>query len=85
MAFTLARHTAMTETAQGMVLLDERTGRYWQLNTTGAAVVKILLDGGSPQQAAAMLAARHPAAAERVAADVDRLVQALHQAQVVAP
>lgn len=33
-----------------MVLLNERTGRYWQLNATGAAVVPALLDGLTPHR-----------------------------------
>ncbi|MFF2963230.1 PqqD family peptide modification chaperone [Streptomyces sp. NPDC057963] len=35
-----------------MVLLDERDGRYWQLNSTGATVLQALLDGAGPQQIA---------------------------------
>jgi hypothetical protein len=41
-----------------MVLLDERAGRYWQLNRTGALVVQALLDGDTPEHAARLLA--HP-------------------------
>ncbi|USA02001.1 hypothetical protein NCG97_17145 [Streptomyces lydicamycinicus] len=41
-----------TDTDDGTVLLNERTGRYWQLNATGGQVLRQLLDGheapGSP-------------------------------------
>ncbi|MGH8887721.1 MAG: PqqD family peptide modification chaperone [Egibacteraceae bacterium] len=43
-----------------MVLLDERSGRYRQLNTSGALVLRVLLDGATPQKAAKTLATRCP-------------------------
>ncbi|MFC9504415.1 lasso peptide biosynthesis PqqD family chaperone [Streptomyces sp. NPDC057002] len=61
-------------TDDGMVLLDERTGRYWQLNGTGALVVKALLDGAAPDQVAGRLAATRPVTRERAAADVTALL-----------
>jgi hypothetical protein len=84
MTFALAPHVSVTETDNGMVLLDERAGRYWQLNATGATVVRLLLDGGTVQQAIGVLCALHPLPRERVAADVDALMHSLHVAQVVA-
>jgi hypothetical protein len=35
----------MTEAETGAVLLDQRTGRYWMTNDTGALVLRRLLDG----------------------------------------
>ncbi|MGI5423478.1 lasso peptide biosynthesis PqqD family chaperone [Streptomyces sp. CA-179760] len=64
-------------TGDGMVLLDERTGRYWQLNSTGALVIKALLDGAAPDQVADRLAATRPATRERAAADVSALLDHL--------
>ncbi|WTW32198.1 lasso peptide biosynthesis PqqD family chaperone [Streptomyces purpurascens] len=52
-------------TGDGMVLLDERTGRYWQLNSTGALAVTALLDGAAPGQVADRLAATRPVPRER--------------------
>ncbi|CAL9657834.1 hypothetical protein SUDANB105_06876 [Streptomyces sp. enrichment culture] len=57
-----------------MVLLDERAGRYWQLNGTGALVVKALLDGATPEHVAERLAASRPVTPERATADVRALV-----------
>ncbi|MFB8034006.1 lasso peptide biosynthesis PqqD family chaperone [Streptomyces sp. NPDC056004] len=60
-----------------MVLLDERDGRYWQLNATGATVLQALLDGATPQQVAERLAAARPVTSERAAADVAALIDHL--------
>ncbi|MFB7928367.1 lasso peptide biosynthesis PqqD family chaperone [Streptomyces sp. NPDC056039] len=64
-------------TGDGMVLLDERTGRYWQLNGTGALVVTALLDGAAPDEVADRLAATRPVTRERAAADVTALLDHL--------
>ncbi|MEV0633910.1 lasso peptide biosynthesis PqqD family chaperone [Streptomyces sp. NPDC050619] len=66
-----------------MVLLDERAGRYWQLNHTGALVVQALLDGVTPEQAAERLAATRPVTHERVTADVTALVAHLVKERLV--
>ncbi|MFD7711041.1 lasso peptide biosynthesis PqqD family chaperone [Streptomyces sp. NPDC059785] len=70
-------------TEEGMVLLDERRGRYWQLNSTGALIVQTLLDGATPGQAADRLADACPVTAERAAADVAALVDRLTRARLV--
>nr|WP_055513383.1 lasso peptide biosynthesis PqqD family chaperone [Streptomyces aurantiacus] len=66
-----------------MVLLDERSGRYWQLNGTGALVVKVLLEGVTPEQAAERLAATRPVTPERATADVTALVAHLVKEKLV--
>ncbi|GAA1912779.1 lasso peptide biosynthesis PqqD family chaperone [Streptantibioticus ferralitis] len=70
-------------TDDGMVLLDERRGCYWQLNGTGALVVQALLDGATPQQVADQLARTRPVSQERAAADVAALVDQLTRAKLV--
>lgn len=70
-------------TDDGMVLLDERTGRYWQLNTTGAAVLQALLDGATPEQITDRLAAARPVTHPRAAADVTALLDQLTRAKLV--
>lgn len=70
-------------TDDGMVLLDERAGRYWQLNRTGALVVQALLDGDTPEHAARRLAATGPVAHERAVADVTALVAHLEKEKLV--
>ncbi|GAA2694736.1 MULTISPECIES: lasso peptide biosynthesis PqqD family chaperone [Actinosynnema] len=84
MTFALVPHVTVTTTPHGLVLLDGRTGRYWMVNGTGALVLRHLLDGGTPDTAAADLGARFPDAADAVRADVDDLVSALRDAGVTA-
>jgi hypothetical protein len=44
MTVRLRADMSATDTDDGPVLLDERVGRYWQLNRTGAFVLRLLLD-----------------------------------------
>lgn len=71
------------DTDDGMILLDERAGRYWQLNRTGALVLTLLRDGAAPQQVANTLADRHDLSTEQAAADVAALVERLRTAGLV--
>ncbi|MBZ4318929.1 lasso peptide biosynthesis PqqD family chaperone [Streptomyces sp. SCA2-4] len=73
---------SMTDTDDGTVLLHQRTGRYWQLNTTGSHVLHRLLDGDTPEAVAAGLAATHGIPEERAAADVDAVLGRLAAARL---
>ncbi|GAA2410136.1 hypothetical protein GCM10010191_18580 [Actinomadura vinacea] len=68
-----------------MVLLNERTGRYWSLNQTGRAVLLSLMDGRGPEDAVEDLARRYPSFADRIAQDVEALVRSLLEEKVVLP
>ncbi|GAA1348392.1 lasso peptide biosynthesis PqqD family chaperone [Saccharothrix algeriensis] len=83
MTFTLARHVSATDTDSGMVLLDQRSGRYWQLNGTAAAVVRGLVDGKRPEDVVRALSQAHPQHAERVASDVSAFLGSLREAKLV--
>jgi hypothetical protein len=83
MTFSLATNVTATDTDGGMVLLNERTGRYWTLNTTGATVLRVLLGGGTLPDAVSRLCSTHPLVAERIPADVDVLMRSLRDARVV--
>ncbi|MFI2611234.1 lasso peptide biosynthesis PqqD family chaperone [Kitasatospora sp. NPDC018619] len=74
----------LTPTDDGAVLLDERSGRYYQLNRTGLLVLRALLEGRTAEEAAAGLAARHPVTADRARSDVERLHRSLRTAGLVA-
>jgi hypothetical protein len=76
---------SMTDTDDGTVLLHGRTGRYWQLNTTGREVLRGLLDGRAPAELAATLAAANGIAAERAKADVKAVLAQLASAELVLP
>ncbi|GAA2454249.1 lasso peptide biosynthesis PqqD family chaperone [Streptomyces glaucus] len=73
--------TAQTE--YGTVLLDQRSGDYWELNPTGALVVRTLMDGGDEAAAVAALVARFDVDRDQAARDVDALVRDLRAAGLV--
>ncbi len=50
MSFRLHPHVSIVEADDGMVLLDERAGRYWQLNSVGVLVLRTLLNGATPEE-----------------------------------
>nr|WP_260334484.1 PqqD family peptide modification chaperone [Streptomyces sp. REN17] len=58
-------------------MLDERSGRYRQMNTTGARVLHPLLAGHTPHTVADQLTAAHQAAPAQVAADIEVLLAQL--------
>lgn len=74
---------SLMDTGDGVVLLDERAGRYWQLNRTGAVVLELLLDGAAAHQIARILAGRHPVSTEQAATDITALLEHLHAAGLV--
>ncbi|MGW5003096.1 lasso peptide biosynthesis PqqD family chaperone [Streptomyces hydrogenans] len=64
----------------GAVLLDQRTGRYWQLNESGAYTLRRILAGKSPAQAASEIAAHYGVEAEVARADVAAVIKQLQSA-----
>jgi hypothetical protein len=83
MTLQLRADVTTADTDDGTVLLDERAGRYWQLNPTGALVLQLLLDGVAPHQVAQTLADRHAVSTELAAADVAALLERLRTAGLV--
>ncbi|WP_246204038.1 lasso peptide biosynthesis PqqD family chaperone [Streptomyces tailanensis] len=73
----LRRHVSASDVEDGMVLLDERKGRYFKLNPSGALILRALLDGSSPDEVARVLVERYEVSEERAAADVDALTAQL--------
>jgi hypothetical protein len=61
-------------TATGAVLLDQRTGRYWQLNPTGADVIRAVATTGGVTGVAGALAAAYDVRTEVVEQDVAALL-----------
>ncbi len=74
---------SVCDTDDTLVLLDERTGRYWQLNRTGALILHALLNGATPHQAATTLTDTHQVAPRQATADVDALLDQLTHATLV--
>jgi hypothetical protein len=83
MTVQLRADVSTADTDDGLVLLDERAGRYWQLNPTGALVLRLLLNGATPHQIAHTLTDRHPVSTEQATADVTALLQRLHTAGLI--
>ena len=84
MPFSLRGDVSATHSTDGMVLLDERTGRYWQLNATAALVLRALLCGATLGEAAMRLTGNHPGlSVEQADHDVDGLLTALRRAGLV--
>jgi Coenzyme PQQ synthesis protein D (PqqD) len=81
----LRADVSLTDTDDGMVLLDERSGRYWQLNSSGALVLRRLLDGATPEEVTKTLTTRYPVSQEQAGSDVAALVASLRAAGLVSP
>jgi hypothetical protein len=75
---------ATTDTDDGLVLLDQRTGRYWQLNLTGAYVLHALLADHDPAQLAQDLATRYRIDTDQAQHDITILTGQLRAAKLVA-
>lgn len=84
MPLRLRPDIATTDTEDGVVLLDEHTGRYWQLNPTGAAILHALRQGEDPDQIAHTLASRYRISVEQARQDITALTEHLHTAKLVA-
>lgn len=82
MTLTLTPDVVLTDTGHGAVLLDERRGRYFNLNATGSLVLHALLDGADHDQAAARLRERYGIDAQRAHTDVTALIDALCAAKL---
>lgn len=84
MPLRLSPDIAATDTDDGLVLLDERTGRYWQLNPTGAYVLYALVDGEHPEKIAQDLVTRYRIDPHQAHHDVTALAVQLYAAKLVA-
>jgi hypothetical protein len=83
MSFVLAPDVSCTEADPGLVLLDGRRGKYFQLNGTGADILRSLLEGRGTVEIASALARTSGEPAERVTRDVEMLVERLSRARLL--
>lgn len=83
MPLRLRPDIATTDTDDGLVLLDERTGGYWQLNPTGASVLHALLAGHDPERIAQDLAAHYRIDRQQAQRDVTTLTEQLYATKLV--
>ncbi|GGS61635.1 hypothetical protein GCM10010156_20360 [Planobispora rosea] len=85
MSLRLRTDVAATDTDYGAVLLDQRSGEFWQLNPTAALIIRRLTAGDSPASAAAAVAEEFEVGPDQALADVRELVDELRAAGLVAP
>ncbi|MFF8290071.1 lasso peptide biosynthesis PqqD family chaperone [Streptomyces sp. NPDC016309] len=84
MALRFGADVSTTETGYGTVLLDQRSGHYWELNPTGTLIVRVLMDGGDEAAAAAALAEAYDIDPAGAREDVAALVAELRASGLVA-
>jgi hypothetical protein len=83
MALKLRDGVSAADTDYGIALLDEDSGQYWNLNPTGALVLRMLLDGGTSAQAVHALTEQYAVDADTASQDVEDLLGGLHSAGLV--
>jgi hypothetical protein len=83
MTLKLREGVSATDTDYGIAVLDEDSGQYWNLNPTGALVLRALLDGGTTDQAAQALTEEYAVDTDTASRDVVDLVDGLHSAGLV--
>ena len=83
MGLQFRENVSTADTEYGTVLLDERSGRYWQLNPTGTLVVRTLLAGGTPTQAISALTEEFDVDELQATQDVTVLLEELRSAGLV--
>jgi hypothetical protein len=71
------------DTDYGIMLLDEDSGRYWNLNPTAALVLRTLLDGESAEGAVRQLTEQYEVDAATASQDVEELLSGLRSAGLV--
>ncbi|MBB5915995.1 hypothetical protein BJY24_004907 [Nocardia transvalensis] len=79
----LREDVSVCATEDGAVLLDERNGRYWQLNTTGAEVLAAFLEGATVDEIAGTLLETRSVSRRRAVADIADLLTRLTAADLV--
>jgi hypothetical protein len=83
MTARLHDRVSVTSTEYGLVLLDEDAGEYWNLNASGALVVRAVLAGATADEAARALAEEHPVDLQTARTDVHELLSQLRDAGLI--
>ncbi|MFE3323532.1 lasso peptide biosynthesis PqqD family chaperone [Streptomyces sp. NPDC059176] len=84
MALRFGSDVSTAKTDYGTVLLDQRSGIYWELNPTGSVVVQTLIGGGDEAEAVNALVTEFDIEHERATQDVRALVEELRKAGLAA-
>ncbi|GGR97204.1 hypothetical protein GCM10010252_39820 [Streptomyces aureoverticillatus] len=84
MALRFAPDVTTADTEYGTVLLDQRSGHYWELNPTGTLVVRTLLEGGEERDAVDAVVAEFDIDRAQAARDVAALIHLLRTSGLTA-
>jgi coenzyme PQQ synthesis protein D (PqqD) len=84
MTLNLRDGVSTADTDYGIALLDEDSGEYWNLNPTGALVLRTLLEGGTSTEAVQALVERYDVDTDSASRDVQDLLGELCSAGLVA-
>jgi hypothetical protein len=84
MTLKLRDGVSTADTDYGIAVLDEDSGEYWNLNPTGALVLRTLLEGGTSTDAVQALIERYDIDTGSAMRDVQDLLGELHSAGLVA-
>jgi coenzyme PQQ synthesis protein D (PqqD) len=84
MTLKLRDGVSTADTDYGIALLDEDSGEYWNLNPTGALVLRTLLEGGTSTEAVQALVERYDVDTDSASRDVQDLLGELCSAGLVA-
>lgn len=83
MKLELREGVSAVDTEYGIVLLDQDSGEYWDLNPSAALVVRTLLGGSTPGRAAQALTDEYAVDADTASRDVEELLGGLREAGLV--
>jgi hypothetical protein len=83
MTLKLRDGVSVADTDYGMAVLDEDSGRYWNLNPTAALALRTLLDGGTTVQAVQELTEQYAVDVDTANRDIEDLLGQLHSAGLV--
>ena len=83
MTIELRAGVSTADTDYGIMLLDEDSGQYWNLNPTAALALRTLLGGGTTAQAVQELTTQYAVDADTASQDIEDLVGQLHAAGLV--
>ncbi|AHH18673.1 hypothetical protein NONO_c38890 [Nocardia nova SH22a] len=73
----LTAHTDVAKTENGAILLNSRTGIYWEINDTGHRVMETLIVSGSRAAAVRAIVDSFDVEPEQAEADVTRIIEEL--------
>jgi coenzyme PQQ synthesis protein D (PqqD) len=85
MTLQLRGGVSLVDTDYGIAVLDEDSGQYFNLNPTGALVLRTLLNGGTCEQAAQELSTEYAVDRATANQDVTVVLEELRSAGLVLP